>query len=1168
MNLSGVLSLTENIPLFAGLASGLARGGESRAGIPRAPRAFLLAGLYRQLRRPVLVITPRGERARQLFEEVPVWLGDRAPVYLFPEPDALPYEQLSSDCHTVHERVRVLAGLCRRQDTPFIVASAYAVARKTVAAEAVAASCQRLRVRSRVNLDRLLSAWTRLGYEAESKVDIPGTFSHRGGIIDIYPPDSKMPVRIELSGNEVESLRFYDPVSQRSTCTISEIDIVPVRELLVGDSELQERVSELDLTSLNDEAASRFSGHAGRACGRWFDNLDILSSLVHDSPFLDYLPSNALLVLDEPDAIDAAMTELDAKASEMRDVQTERGEMPSDFPVPYFKWPEIQSLANRFEHRLALEQWGGGDDGMGGFNSVPGYGGQVQGFLDEVKLARSRPGRIIVVSQQAGRLSELFAENDTYVAPVKDMTAPPPEGSITLVHGSLNDGWTMDGDSPLTVITDHDIFGFVRKRRASHKRPIHHDELLAELRPGDYVVHVDHGIARFSGVTNLEVDMAAKEYLILEYAAGDKLYVPNDQIDRVARYIGPGGYEPALSRLGTQEWQRAKQRVKEAAVELAGELLALYSARQLAEGLSFPPDTVWQQELEASFPYLETSDQLKAVEEVKEDMEKAQPMDRLVCGDVGYGKTEVAIRAAFKAVTNDMQVAMLVPTTVLARQHVTTFRERMAAFPIRIESLSRLRSPKKQRQTVQALVNGAVDICIGTHRLLQKDVSFKNLGLVIIDEEQRFGVAHKERLKQLRKEVDVLTLSATPIPRTLHMGLVGIRDMSCMETPPEERLPIKTFVGSLNDRTVREAILRELDRNGQVFYVYNRVQKIGRVARHLQELVPEAKVGIGHGQMPEEALESVMLDFADGKIDILVCTTIIESGLDLPNVNTLIVEDADRLGLTQLYQLRGRVGRGAARAYAYFFYSGGKQLTDTAQKRLRTIYEATELGAGFQIAMKDLEIRGAGNVLGPEQSGHMGAVGYDLYTRLLSEAISEVKGRDREKVPEPVAASVNLPVPAYIPEEYVSDLSTRMSLYLKLSRVRSLDELSDLETEFRDRFGGIPPQVADLFFLVRAKTRATVAGIREVSWDGGQVVLKMAPGVDVSRSALQQYFADRVKVGPRQVRLYARRAGKDWRKTLERLIETIIKARDGAVPLSVEAAPVRHGSHGTAPDQV
>ncbi|MCK4263232.1 MAG: transcription-repair coupling factor, partial [Dehalococcoidia bacterium] len=586
--------------------------------------------------------------------------------------------------------------------------------------------------------------------------------------------------------------------------------------------------------------------------------------------------------------------------------------------------------------------------------------------------------------------------------------------------------------------------------------------------PGDYVAHVDHGIGKFTGLTRLSTNGVEQEYLVLQYAAGDRLYVPADQIGRVSRYIGASDRAPTLNRLGTQEWQRTRRKVEESVARIAQELLRLHAARELAPGFAFSANTLWQQELEASFPYVETPDQVEAMTAVRDDMEKPRPMDRLICGDVGYGKTEVALRAAFKAVMDNKQVAILVPTTVLAQQHFGTFGERLQAFPLKLGMLSRFCSEEEELETLEGLANGSVDICIGTHRLLQKDICFKDLGLVIIDEEQHFGVVQKERLKQMRHEVNVLTLSATPIPRTLHMSLTGMRDMSIMETPPEERLSIKTYVGTYDDSLVRRAVLRELERNCQVFFVHNRVQSIATVASSLQALIPEARIAIAHGQMPEDRLEKVMADFISGDYDVLVTTTIIQLGLDMPNVNTLIVDQADRFGLSQLYQLRGRVGRGAHQAYAYFLFDKGKQLSPQANRRLRTIFEATELGAGLGVAMKDLEIRGAGSLLGVEQSGHIAAVGFDLYCRMLAEAVEELKalqaGKTRKKEAE-LTPSIALPVTAYLPEEYVPRLNSRLSLYRRLAGIRYVEETADMAQELRDRFGALPQPVDNLLQL-------------------------------------------------------------------------------------------------------
>ncbi len=787
---------------------------------------------------------------------------------------------------------------------------------------------------------------------------------------------------------------------------------------------------------------------------------------------------------------------------------------------------------------LSITAWG--VEEQMDFISAPAYAGKLPAFLKKAADLSGQQKRIIIVSHQASRLSELLNEKDIIVTSVEEVTRVPEPGSVALVQGSLPEGWVMSGDTYL--FTDAEIFGFVKQRRLIKKRPASHHKLMVDIIPEDYVVHVEHGIGRFTGVTTLKTAGSEKEYLVLRYAAGDTLYVPTDQIDRVSRYVGAGDRPPVLSRLGSQEWNRTKQRAKEAAEVLAQELLDLYASREVVPGYAFSRDTLWQQEMEAAFPYVETPDQLEAQQEVKEDMEKPKPMDRLVCGDVGYGKTEVAIRAAFKAVMDNRQVAVLVPTTVLAQQHFATFSERLEAFPIKVEVLSRFRSPAEQRKVIDGLADGTVDICIGTHRLLQKDVIFKNLGLLIIDEEQRFGVNHKEYLKKMRREVDVLTLSATPIPRTLHMSLVGVRDMSTMETPPEDRLPVKTYVAEYNDHLVREAILRELERNGQVFFVHNRVQSIAMVAANLRELVPEAQIAIAHGQMPEEELENVMTAFSRGKINILVCTTIIESGLDMPNANTMIVNKADKFGLTQLYQLRGRVGRGANLAYAYFLYDGGKNLTPIAHKRLRTIYEATELGAGFGIAMKDLEIRGAGTLLGPRQSGHITAVGFSLYTRLLAEAVEGQKAllAGKEKPPPRLPPpTIDLPLDAFIPGDYVSDVDTRLELYRTLGNVDAAEKLDDILKEYTDRFGTPPPEVANLLYAVKIKGLAARAGIESISSEEGQIILRRFQGLPFDAQKFVQTLTDGITVGRTQIRINYGKIGKGWKKVLEHLVKAL-----------------------------
>ncbi len=681
----------------------------------------------------------------------------------------------------------------------------------------------------------------------------------------------------------------------------------------------------------------------------------------------------------------------------------------------------------------------------------------------------------------------------------------------------MGEGWNLHTESmSLHLLTDAELFGWKRPepRRRQQPRALPPESGFADLEMGDYVVHIEYGIGRFAGLRKRTLDNSEREYLLIEYAGSDILYVPIHQADRLSRYVGADDTAPQLNRLGTQDWTRTKEHTQRAVEEIARELLELYAAREHIQGHAFGPDTPWQHELEAAFPYVETEDQLRAISEVKGDMENHQPMDRLICGDVGYGKTEVALRAAFKAVMDGRQVAILVPTTVLAQQHFNTFSRRLLPFPVKVEMLSRFRSPNEQRQILFELAEGQVDVIIGTHRLLQPDVLLKNLGLLIIDEEQRFGVTHKERFKQLRTEVDVLTLTATPIPRTLYMSLTGIRDISMIQTPPEERLPIVTHVGAYNDKLVRQAILRELDRGGQVFFVHNRVQTIETIATKLRRLVPEAKIAVGHGQMDEHQLEDVMTSFARGDSDVLLSTSIIESGLDIPNANTLIVDRADWFGLAQLYQLRGRVGRATNQAYAYFFHPRSSRLTPEARARLETIGEQTELGSGMSIAMRDLEIRGAGDLLGTRQSGHIAAVGFHLYTQLLAQAVRHLRGLG-EAPHLPVATptmTIDLPVPAYIPTGFVPDPALRIQLYRRLAELEDMVRIDDMQTELADRFGDLPPAVRGLLFQLRVKLRAQDANASAIGNENGQVSIRLPYLASTDRQALQMLLGHDVRV--------------------------------------------------------
>jgi transcription-repair coupling factor (superfamily II helicase) len=1139
VELTTLLGLIEKLPGYRRLLAELAEpSARPRAVVLDAAKSYLIAALYRKLQLPMLVVTAQPRNSQKLHEQLSLWCHPN-PVRILPEPEALLYERITTDPATEMERLRVLFALASRDETPLIVTSAPALAGKTTSCRDFTANIHTVYKDTNIEPLQLLTRWEAMGYRREGIVEVPGTISQRGGIVDIYPPSSDRPARLEFFGNTVESIRLFDPATQRSQTEVPSVAIGPATELLTPflDRPTAERVLDsIDLSGLNPEASQHFRQEITMLRNRQRPrHSHFYAPLFNQDSILSYLPDNALVILDEPGDIELAIADLDARASQLRQEKVAQGELPREFPHPYFTNEELNMESRRC---LALSRWDALDSTPAHrleFAAAPDYAGQLPAFINKTWRSLKQKNRVVIISHEADRLSELLDEADIIAPPTSQIRELPQPGSLTLIPGTVAEGWVMGSDTWL--FTDAEIFGFVKQPRPATKRPVPHHKLLVEITPGDYVVHIEHGIGRFAGVTTMTSNGSQREYLVLHYAGGDRLYVPTDQIDRVSRYIGASDQPPNLSRLGTQEWTRAKQRVQESAEETAQELLSLYATREVVPGFAFSPDVVWQQELESSFPYVETPDQIEAIRQVKEDMAQTRPMDRLVAGDVGYGKTEVAMRAAFKAIMDGKQVAVLVPTTVLAEQHLATFSQRLEAFPVNIEVLSRFRTAKEQQAIIDGLARGTVDICIGTHRLLQKDVVFKDLGLVIIDEEQRFGVRHKEHFKQLRQEVDVLTLSATPIPRTLYMSLVGARDMSTMETPPEERLPIKTYVAEYDERLIREAVLREMERNGQVFFIHNRVQSIAYVARKLQLIVPEASIAIAHGQMPEGELAKTMADFARGDHDILVCTTIIESGMDMPNVNTLIVNQADRFGLTQLYQLRGRVGRGANLAFAYFLHDKGKRLTPTAEKRLKTIYQATELGAGFDVALKDLEIRGAGNLLGTRQSGHITAVGFSLYCRLLAEAVEGQKAKQAGITtprPSPLPPpTIDLPLPAFIPEYYVADVDSRLHLYQRLAKVDRAEQLADFRQEFTDRFGTIPAEVENLLYAVRIKLLAMKAGIESVSVFEGQLVLRLFEGMQFSPEQRAITFPDGIKIGLNQIRLNLKRLGKDWGEVLE-----------------------------------
>jgi len=1142
IDLSALLPVIQGAPSFGRVRSLLGEG-RLTLGVGDSAKAVTLAALAAEWPGPILVITTRSDRAEALAEEVATWLGDPERVLVYPEREALPYERLAPALNTVRDRLRAASAL-RTRERSATFASALAVAQRTLSPDEARHSVRHLRTGERTDVEVLIRELAGLGYTIEPLVEAAGQASRRGGIIDVFPSSAELPVRIELFGHEIESLREFDPGTQRSVGAIDEFEIGPAREIVAPDTSA---LRKLDYSGCPGAVRERFQEELTQLEeGLAFAGQEFYTPLLASANLPDHVTGEALVVVDEQADIASVIEDAHKEAEAARRELEERGELPRGLPPALDRWPAIEEKLESLPTMLRLSRWATDDDGEDvvrlPFSASTAYGGQLRKLVLD-SIGETRAGRrLIVVSQQAQRLAELFAEEDTPAT--VGVTAGAEPSRLTLVQGSLAEGWRFNDEGvDLGLVTDTEVFGFAKQRRSPPRKSINREAFLAELTPGAYVVHIDHGIARFAGVVHMAVDGHEREYLELHYAETDKLFVPTDQLDRVSRYIGPSDRQPHLTRLASGEWQRAKARVRRAVQALARDLLALYAAREVLSGYACAPDTAWQMELEASFAYIETPDQSAAIAAVKEDMERARPMDRLVCGDVGYGKTEVAVRAAFKAVMESRQVAMLVPTTVLAQQHYQTFSERLAAFPVRIEMLSRFRSDAEQRHVVEGLAGGTVDIVIGTHRLLQRDVTFKQLALVVIDEEQRFGVAHKEHLKRMRREVDVLTLSATPIPRTLYMALGALRDMSTMETPPEERLPIKTYVSEFDDRLVRETVLREIERGGQVYFVHNRVHNIDMVAAKLQEIVPEARIGIAHGQMDEHELEQAMREFIDGRSDVLVCTTIIESGLDIPNVNTIVINQADKLGLGQLYQLRGRVGRGAHRAYAYLFYDRKARLTDTARQRLQTIFEATELGAGFQIALRDLEIRGAGNLLGAEQSGFMAAVGFDLYVKLLAGAVEQIRAIMRGEPSPPEAGApvtIDLPLSAHLPPSYVPDLNVRLALYQRLSAAGDPKEIVAIGQEMVDRFGEPPAVARNLLYVVSLRALAAQVEAQSVTTEDGVAIVRMREGAALPREALESAVAKGVQVGRSALRV---ELSDGWRERLRRALEQVAAVR-------------------------
>jgi transcription-repair coupling factor (superfamily II helicase) len=1049
-------------------------------GLACSAKAMALAEVHRATGRPLLAIVPSQEEAESLLGDLETCLGEER-IFFFAETEVIPYDRRSPHVGLLGERIPALAALLGGESV-VVVATARACAGRIPSPDTFRSFPLRLEVGGEIDRDELVTRLLAMGFRRERLVEEIGSLAVRGGLVDLYPFGGRFPIRVELFGDEIESIRRFDPATQRTVDSIPGAVVLPQREMLLTREVVAAARERGDLPF--EPGADPFP-----------DGIEAWLPRFHPetASVLDAFPEKGIVVLDEPVRIEERVEETVAAARAAYGELAGRGH---DVPTPeeLFLDPDdvAASLRGRTTLRLALFE---GESAVTALGGRPPSGGHRRVRVTSQETFR---GSFVVLRERLrglvdeGNVVHLLCDNEGQRSRLEEMLDDLAD-SLQLAVAPLRNGFAMP-ERRLVVLTDHELFARTARRYRAFRHgggaPIHD---YSALKKGDYVVHVDHGVGRYAGIGLLELGGVESECLRIRYRDGDTIYVPVDQINLVQKYIGgEAGEPPVVAKLGSGQWEKAKARAKKSVEKMAGALLEIHAARAARQGHAYPPDGDWQREMEASFIYEETRDQRKATDAVKVDLMDKRPMDRLICGDVGYGKTEVAIRAAFKAASDGKQVAVLVPTTILAAQHLETFRERLRAYPVEIDMLSRFRSSKEQRETVARVKSGEVDIVIGTHRLLSKDVEFRDLGLVIIDEEQRFGVKHKERLKEIRRLVDVLTLTATPIPRTLNMALTGLKEVSIIDTPPPNKLPIVTEVVEASDEVIVGAIRREIQRGGQVFFVHNRVQSIDAVAARLRELIPELRFDVAHGQMPERELEKVMLDFLERRSDVLVSTMIIESGLDLPNVNTILINRADSFGLAQLYQLRGRVGRSNHRAFAHLLIPEGVRLSDIARKRLRAIEEFSDLGAGFRLAMRDMEIRGAGNFLGPEQSGHIHAVGYDLYCQMLREAIADLRGEERPE--ERVAVKLDVEIDAYLPEEYIEDPDQRIFFYKRLADLGEVSGLPSLAEELRDRYGRLPEPAEHLLTLKELRLLAEAGGVEWVRLKGEVADFRFAEG--------------------------------------------------------------------------
>ena len=1140
--LAGLLDILRQSPAYQALLQDLRRAPTSAAlNVVRSARPYVLAALAADWQGPLVYLTPEVRRAYNVSEQLPVWLDKPDRLHRFAEPSALFYDRAPWDAPVIRNRIATLSALQRglAAQPPIIVASARALMQVTMPPAIFANETQEIAVGEVHSLDALIRAWIGMGYEPATIVIEPGTFSRRGGILDIFPLAAEYPVRIEFFDDEIDSLRQFEPKDQRSIGRLRAVAIAPAREAL---PRLMAPVAEI-LIQANQkpetdgaEQSSALSDIKSMKAGMTFPFLEHYLPYAYEQPacLLDYLPENSLILIENAADMQAAVDELAARAQANRADALNSYQIAEKHPKPYLPWDSMQrqisSLPSIDLSNLQID----GEASL--FHPGNRFGGQLRSMLNQARQYRNRGDRVVIVTEQVERLENLWYEQDasTFIPKTQSIVAAPAAGALHFVRGSMAEGWSLPSkDGALHFVTDAEIFGWTRpeprrRRETNARRAGKTPETdYMDWAEGTFVVHIDYGIGKFMGMRHRKVNTTKREFLLVEYHGTDTLYVPIHQADRLSRYVGADEKPPKLNKLGkSEQWLKTREKARRNAEQEAKDLLAIYRARASAQGYAYSSDSDWQHEMEANFAFVETEDQTRVIQEVKSDMQSYKPMDRLICGDVGFGKTEVALRAAFKAVQDGMQVAVLVPTTVLAQQHHDNFKKRLAAFPVKVEMLSRFRNKAQQSAIIKELASGAVDIIIGTHRLLSADIKFKALGLMIIDEEQRFGVKHKEHFKKLRARIDILTLTATPIPRTLYLSLSGIRDISMIQSAPEERLPVITQVGSWDDKLARLAIMRELERGGQIFVVHNRVKSIHIIRNRIERIVPEATLAIAHGQMPARDLEKVMAAFARGEYDILISTSIIENGIDMPRVNTLIVDRADYFGMAQLYQLRGRVGRSAQQAYAYFFHSPGA-LTQEARERLETLSENTQLGAGFQVAIRDLELRGSGDILSTRQSGNIESVGLHLYTDMLKQAVNDQKSdsEDGGALAAPASSRerivIDLPLPAYIPTDWIPEMALRLQLYRRIGNMQSVEDVEAMRDELIDRFGKLPAAVEGLMYQIEVKALAQTIHASHVSMPRGVVQIRLPYLAKINRSLLSFALGSDVDVTRTDLRFAA-----------------------------------------------